>query len=103
MVNYAKLEGKLIKLNNTFPIYDREDDNKVIGYTQVDDLAVITYIDKEDKHGYFETIIVSGRYIGIDTLALNNKDIENAIFVFNKIDGDDTVYICDRKVKFERR
>lgn len=100
MVQYGDYHGKLIRLNKEYPIYDREDDHKIIGYTEVGDTAVITYIEDEDN-GYYETVIVSGKYIGVDTLALNHDDIRNSTFLFNHIDNMGEVYINDKKVKYE--
>lgn len=99
MVDYASFKGKLFIMTEEYPIYDREDDNKVIGHTSVGDMAVITYENMEEE--YFETVIVSGKYIGVDTLALNLKDIKNSIFIFNKIDGEQSVYIRDMNVNTE--
>lgn len=101
MVNYVTFKGKLIVMTEKYPIYDREDDNKIIGYTSVGDMAVITYENMEE--GYFETVIVSGEYIGIDTLALNLYDIKKSTFIFNKIDGEQSVYIRNMSVDFEWR
>lgn len=49
-------------------------------------------------------VIVSGKYTGVDTLALNSKDLQKSIFIFNEIDyyGSD-VYIKNKKVKHEYR
>lgn len=84
MVSYPQYMGKLIKMAEPYPIYDREDDNLIIGYTEVGDMAVVTYADEIED--YYETVIVSGKYIGVDTLALKSKDLEKSIFVFNNID-----------------
>jgi hypothetical protein len=107
MINFTKFEGKLIRLNKEYPIYNEGDE--VIGYTSAGDMAVITLaeinrktsyknietisedfavgvpIKTEDEDGYFETVIVSGKYIGVDTLALNLSDIREVTFIFNKI------------------
>ena len=99
MVNYTSFQGKLLMMTEEYPIYAREDDNKVIGYTSIGDMAIITYEDMEED--YFETVIVSGKYIGVDTLALNLKDIKKSTFVFNKIDGEQSVYIRDMNVDTE--
>ena len=101
MVQFPKYEGRLIVLNQEFPIYDREDDNKIIGYTEKSDMALINYVSDHDT--YFETIIVSGKYIGVDTLALNDDDMKDAIFITNKIDGEHSVYIKEQKMKSEIR
>ena len=127
MKNYAKFEGKLIRMNKEYPIYSREDgkDDEVIGWTAIGDMAVITYADIKEKQnhntalkisdeiefgipistgveeGYFETIIVSGKYIGVDSLALDLDDIADSTFIFNKIDGEMTTYIQNRKIKYE--
>ena len=102
MVSYPNYQGKLIKMVESYPIYDREDDNKIIGYTEIGDMAVVTYMNESDD--YYEMVIVSGKYTGVDTLALNSKDLQKSIFIFNEIDyyGSD-VYIKNKKVKHEYR
>ena len=99
MVNYTSFKGKLFIMTEEYPIYDRKDDDKIIGYTSIGDMAVITYENMEEE--YFETVIVSGKYIGVDTLALNLKDIKKSTFVFNKIDGEQSVCIRDMNVDTE--
>lgn len=123
MRNFSKFEGKLIRMNKSYPIHN--DDDEIVGYTKVGDMAVITFAEIKKKTGYktvtkisdelsigipivtdgeewyFETIIVSGKYTGIDSLALDLEDIATSTFIFNKVDGDDTVYIQDRKINFE--
>ena len=123
MRNFSKFEGKLIRMNKSYPIYT--DDDEIVGYTEVGDMAVITFAEIKKKigyktvtkisdelsigipvvtdgeEGYFETIIVSGKYTGIDSLVLDLEDIATSTFIFNKVDGDDTVYIQDRKINFE--
>ena len=123
MRNFSKFEGKLIRMNKSYPIHN--DDDEIVGYTEVGDMAVITFAEIKKKigyktvtkisdelsigipvvtdgeEGYFETIIVSGKYTGIDSLALDLEDIATSTFIFNKVDGDDTVYIQDRKINFE--
>ena len=84
MISYPEYKGKLIKMVDEYPIYDREDDHVVIGYTEIGDMAVVTYANKDED--YYEMMIVSGKYTGVDTLALNGKDLEKSIFVFNQID-----------------
>lgn len=131
MINFSRFEGRLIRMNKEYPICSREDDkeDEIIGYTSVGDMAVITFADinkcteykslvkiSDDlgvdlefgipvpngrEEGYFETIIVSGKYIGVDSLALNLKDIANSTFILNKIDGENTVYIQKREVNYE--
>lgn len=123
MKNFSKFEGKLIRMNKSYPICN--DDDEIIGYTEVGDMAVITFAEIKRKtgyktvakisdelsigipvvtdgeEGYFETVITSGKYTGIDSLALNLDDIAASTFVFNKIEGNDTIYIQDRKINFE--
>lgn len=100
MVSYPKYKGRLIKMVEPYPIYDREDDDVVIGYTGIGDMAVVTWADEESD--YYEIIIVSGKYIGVDTLALNGKDLEKSIFVFNQIDCyGSLVHVQEKKVKHE--
>ena len=78
---------------------------KKTGYKTVtkisDELSIGIPVMIDGEEGYFETIIVSGKYTGIDSLALDLEDIATSTFIFNKVDGDDTVYIQDRKIKFE--
>ena len=123
MRNFSKFEGKLIRMNKSYPIHN--DDDKIIGYTEVGDMAVITFAEIKKKtgyktvtkisdeisvgtpvvtdgeEGYFETVIVSGKYIGINSLALDLDDIAASTFIFNKAEGNDTVYIQNRKINFE--
>jgi hypothetical protein len=123
MKNFTKFEGRLIRLNKEYPICNEDDE--IIGYTSADDLAVITFaeinetikyqsvekisdnisfgvpIKTGEKDGYFETVIVSGKYMGVDTLALNLDDIEKSTFIFNKIDDGHSVYIQNNPVGFE--
>lgn len=127
MRNFTKFDGKLIRMNKEYPIYSREDEkeDEVIGYTSVGDMAVITFAEIKEKvgyksikrisedleigipvstgkeDGYFETVIVSGKYIGVDSLALDLDDIAESTFIFNKIDGEMDTYIQDRKIKYE--
>ena len=98
MTNYGSYEGKLIRMMEAQPIYDREDDDKIIGYTTVGDRAVIVHHYEED---YFEVTIVTGSFAGVDTLALNKEDIEKSVFLFNKIDENGSVSIRDKVVKYE--
>ena len=81
MISYPEYKGKLIKIVEKYPIYDREDDHVVIGHTEIGDMAVVTYANKDED--YYEMIIVWGKYIGVDTLALSGKDLEKSIFIFN--------------------
>lgn len=97
MVNYSSYEGKLIQMAESYPIYSREDDYTIIGYTDIGDMAVITHSDL--KADYHEVIITSGKYMGVDTLALFNDDLKKSVFVFNNIDKGDVVYIKGKKVK----
>lgn len=84
MIKYSKYNGRLIKLVKEYPIYDRENDEDIDGHTEIGDMAVVTYSNIDED--YYELTIVSGKYIGVDTLALNSQDLEKSIFVFNKID-----------------
>ena len=68
MVNYANYKCRLIEMTRPYPIYDREHGNEIIGYTKAGDRAVITHSNLKDN--YHETMIVSGEYTGVDTLAL---------------------------------
>lgn len=97
MVNYANYRNRLIEMTRPYPIYDIEYGNKVIGHTKAGDRAVITYSDWKDN--YHETVIVSGEYTGVDTLALSNRDLSMSVFILNNIDKHDLVYINGKKVK----
>lgn len=118
MINYSDFKGKLIKMNKSYPIYNDNDD--IIGYTQPGDMAVITFaeikkaVDISDEltigipfntskeEGYFETVIVSGDFIGVNSLSLNLSDIaKNSVFLFNKIDDKGMITISDRKINYE--
>lgn len=123
MANYSKFEGKIIRMNKPYPITDDEDE--ILGYTEVGDMAVITFAELKNKigyrkaadisdelgiaipfdtgkeEGYFETVIVSGKFIGIDSLALNLSDIMESTFIFNDKDYNDTVTINNREIKYE--
>lgn len=100
MVSYSSYHGKLIKMVEPYPIYDKEDE--VVGYTEIGDMAVVTLADEDQD--YYETVIVSGKYTGVDTLALNGKDLQKSVFIFNEIDycGSE-VRIKNKKVKYEYR
>lgn len=96
MIEYHNCRGRLIQMTEPYPIYDRKDDDKIIGYTKVGDMAVVTYSDFKDD--YHEVTIVSGEYIGVDTLALSNDDLYCSVFVINHIDNHKTVYANGEKV-----
>lgn len=87
-------------MNHAYPICDEND--SPIGYTKIGDMAVITLADVNEE-GYFETVIVSGEFIGIDTLALNLRDIMNSTFIFNKLDNNGDVSIDGEDVIYEYR
>lgn len=126
MTNYSKFEGKIIRMNKPYLITNDEDE--ILGYTEVGDMAVITFAEignkienrkimdisdelsiavplkTEEEESYFEIVIVSGKYIGVDTLALNLSDIMDSTFVFNKIDcnnGEERVILCDKEINYE--
>lgn len=123
MTNYYSFNGKLIKMNKPYPITNEEDE--VLGYTEIGDMAVITFaeiknktvykkladisdelvigipFDIEKEEGYFETVIVSGKFIGVDSLALDLSDIMDSTFIFNNIDNKGTMMIADRRINYE--
>lgn len=123
MTNYSKFEGKIIRMNKPYPITNDEDE--ILGYTEVGDMAVITFAEIKNKigyrkvaeisdelsitipfntgkeEGYFETVIVSGKFIGVDSLALNLSDIMESTFIFNNKDYNGTVTINNREIKYE--
>lgn len=99
MIEYHNCRGRLIKMTEPYPIYDRENDDEVIGYTECGDLAVITYSDFKDD--YHEVTIISGKYAGVDTLALNNDDLYVSVFIMNHIDNHKIVYVNGNKVESE--
>lgn len=95
MINYSSFKGKIIRMNAPYPIINEDDE--ILGYTKTGDMAVITLADKD----YFETVIVSGKFIGVDSLALNLSDIMKSTFVFNSINYNNEVMIQNKKVKYE--
>lgn len=123
MTNYSKFEGKLIRMNKPYPITNDEDE--ILGYTEVGDMAVITFaeiknrigcrkvadisdelgvvipFDTGKEEGYFETVIVSGKFIGVDSLALDLTDIMESTFIFNNKDNNGAVTINNREIKYE--
>lgn len=123
MTNYSGFEGKLIRMNKHYPITNDEDE--ILGYTEVGDMAVITFAEIKNKigyrkvadisdelsvaipfdtnkeEGYFETVIVSGKFIGVDSLALDLSDIIESTFIFNKKDDNGTITINNREVQYE--
>ena len=123
MTNYSKFEGKLIRMNVPYPITNDKDE--ILGYTKVGDMAVITFaeiknkivcrkvtdisdelgiavpFDVEKEEGYFETVIVSGKFIGVDSLALDLPDIIESTFIFNNKDNNGAVTINNREIKYE--
>lgn len=123
MTNYSKFEGKIIRMNKPYPITNDEDE--ILGYTEVGDMAVITFaelknkigyrkvadisdelgivipFDTEKEEGYFETVIVSGKFIGVDSLALDLTDIKESTFIFNNKDDNGIAVIDNREINYE--
>lgn len=123
MTNYSKFEGKIIRMNKPYPITNDEDE--ILGYTEVGDMAVITFAEIKNKigyrkvaeisdelsitipfntkkeEGYFETVIVSGKFIGVNSLALNLTDIKESTFIFNKKDDNGIATIDNREINYE--
>lgn len=123
MTNYSKFEGKIIRINKPYPITNDEDE--ILGYTEVGDMAVITFAEITNKigyrkvaeisdelsiaipfnigkeEGYFETVIVSGKFIGVNSLALDLNDIKESTFIFNNKDDNGIVTIDNREINYE--
>ena len=123
MTKYSNFNGKLIRMNKSYPITNEDDE--ILGYTEIGDMAVITFAEIKNKagykkltdisddlavgipfdtgkeEGYFETVIVSGKFIGVDSLALDLSDIMESTFIFNNIDNKGTVMIADRQINYE--
>ena len=123
MTNYSKFEGKIIRMNKPYPITNDKDE--ILGYTEVGDMAVITFAEITNKigyrkvaeisdelsiaipfntgkeEGYFETVIVSGKFIGVDSLALDLTDIKESTFIFNNKDKNGIVVIDNREINYE--
>lgn len=123
MTNYSKFEGKIIRMNKPYPITNDEDE--ILGYTEVGDMAVITFAELKNKigyrkmadisdelgivipfdtgkeEGYFETVIVSGKFIGVDSLALDLTDIKESTFIFNNKDDNGITTIDNREINYE--
>ena len=123
MTNYSKFEGKIIRMNKPYPITNDEDE--ILGYTEVGDMAVITFAEITNKigyrkvaeisdelsiaipfktgkeEGYFETVIVSGKFIGVNSLALDLNDIKESTFIFNNKDYNGIATIDNREINYE--
>ena len=123
MTNYSKFEGKIIRMNKPYPITNDEDE--ILGYTEVGDMAVITLAEITNKigyrkvaeisdelsiaipfntgkeEGYFETVIVSGKFIGVNSLALDLTDIKESTFIFNNKDDNGIATIDNREINYE--
>ena len=123
MTNYSKFEGKIIRMNKPYPITNDEDE--ILGYTEVGDMAVITFAEIKNKigyrkvaeisdelsitipfntekeEGYFETVIVSGKFIGVNSLALDLTDIKESTFIFNNKDKNGIAVIDNRELNYE--
>ena len=123
MTNYSKFEGKIIRMNKPYPITNDEDE--ILGYTEVGDMAVITFAEIKNKigyrkvaeisdelsitipfntekeEGYFETVIVSGKFIGVNSLTLDLTDIKESTFIFNNKDDNGIATIDNRKINYE--
>lgn len=123
MINYQNFENKIIRMNKPYPITDDEDE--ILGYTEVGDMAVITFAEIKNKigyrkvaeisdelsiaipfntgkeEGYFETVIVSGKFIGVNSLALDLTDIKESTFIFNNKDDKGITTIDNREINYE--
>ena len=123
MINYQNFENKIIRMNKPYPITNDEDE--ILGYTEVGDMAVITFAEIKNKigyrkvadisdelciaipfdtgkeEGYFETVIVSGKFIGVNSLALDLTDIKESTFIFNNKDKNGIAVIDNREINYE--
>lgn len=99
MLGYGTCRGRLIKMGEPYPIYDREDEDRIIGYTKIGDMAVVTRSSFADD--YHDVTVVSGEYTGVSTLALSNDDLSKSVFIVNNIDNCKAIYINGKEVKFE--
>ena len=123
MINYQNFENKIIRMNKPYPITNDEDE--ILGYTEVGDMAVITFAEIKNKigyrkvadisdelciaipfdtgkeEGYFETVIVSGKFIGVNSLALDLTDIKESTFIFNNKDDNGITTIDNREMNDE--
>ena len=123
MINYQNFENKIIRMNKPYPITNDEDE--ILGYTEVGDMAVITFAEIKNKigyrkvaeisdelsiaipfdtgkeEGYFETVIVSGKFIGVNSLALDLTDIKESTFIFNNKDDNGIATIDNREINYE--
>lgn len=95
MINIHTWKDKIIMLNKKYPVYGTND--RVIGYTAVGDKAVITYQD--ENMDYFETILISGKYTGVNTLALDKKDIEGSTLVIDKAFSYQQYFFNNKEIK----
>ena len=104
-------KGHTFRLNDSYPVYgeiwDRNGEyepDEIVGYLSPNNVAEVTYIEKDYKNKstpiikisdelvlsytqkvpdgwYVELKLLSGEYKGYDGLALNEKDMERASFV----------------------
>lgn len=95
MINIHTWKDKIIMLNKKYPVYGTND--RVIGYTAVGDKAVITYQD--ENMDYFETILISGKYTGVNTLALDKKDMESSTLVIDKAFSYQQYFFNNKEIK----
>ena len=66
-----------------------------------DELCIAIPFDTGKDEGYFETVIVSGKFIGVNSLALDLTDIKESTFIFNNKDNNGITTIDNREINYE--
>lgn len=94
MINFPTYKSRLLRLNANISVF--VDDNKV-GVTDKDDTAVVTLAED----GYYEIVITSGTFAGIDCVALSKAQIEKCTVLLNKHEYSGCIYVKNKKVKYE--
>ena len=110
MISYPEYKGKLIKMVDEYPIYDREDDHVVIGYTEIGDMAVQkrggvgTKIKFTNKNDYIwrtvsgkttDKIIIFTNKGQNYTLSLSNFPIGEEIYINQLLNFKEFEYITN--------
>lgn len=88
MITYAEIKNKTR--------------NQKIAESGDESCAVFLQTKTNKNVGYFETIIVSGSFAGVDSLALDLSDIMESTFLFNSLDNKlDIITIDNKKISYE--
>lgn len=95
MLRYSSLEGRLFRLNEKHPVYNKWT-GEVVGETDPGDVAVAIY-DDIARNDYVEFTVASGKFAGYDGLALNKTSICKATYI--GIEKDEEIYASGIKLR----